>query len=722
MNLPDAPTLDLPPPYDFAAMRRALRMLLAISLIVPLIGLSGYGYYDYQRRLTDSRDVIDRLARVADEQAVKVLDLNREMSERVLELLEQSNDAQIRSHETQIHQRLKAIAAKFPQVAAISVFGENGDLLASSRLFPVPAFSVRERDDFRTARYVRPHPYFSLPQHGATGASEFATNMARSAPDGRFIGVLSVALRRQYFSDFYRDLVEPGESELIGLFRLDGGILVRYPDNRPTIYTAANPEVFKAVQDNDRAGHVKSTSTVDGVQRLLAYRRVDGYPLVISAGIATAAIYQQWFSNLLTIAAIALIPTLAVCLLFLFSLRRLSAEQSTWEQWRNEVLMRVSTEASRRHLQRMGSLGNLVANVAHDFNNLLMVVDANMELASRKGYSDLQKEVEAVQRASRGAKGLARRLMSVARKQPLRQVPVDLGAWLEAAKGILSTSVGDKITLSVHIAEDLGTIRVDPAELESALINIAVNAKDAMPRGGKVVLRCQNRRLALDELDVPAGPYVVISFTDNGEGMPTAVLRRAFEPLYTTKAEGAGTGLGLAQVLTTCEQAGGTAKIDSIPGSGTTVKLFFPRYDAEAPACEPLDPGEAHAHAEVEKRLQREVSVLLVEDNDDVAAGIAAVLEVFGCTVRHETTADSAMVVLNGLNTFDVVLSDIQMPGKLSGLDLAEQVRTHWPEQKIALMTGYANELERAKYVGVTILAKPFDIDDLKALVNIAPI
>ncbi|CAN7700093.1 ATP-binding protein [Caballeronia sp. LjRoot29] len=702
-------------------MRRALHKLLAISIIVPVIALSGYGYYDYQRRLTDAQDVIDRLARVADEQAVKVLDLNREMYERVLELLDESNDMQIRSHEAEIHQRLKTIAEKFPQVAAISVFGKDGDLLASSRLFPVPALSVRERDDFRTARYVRPHPYFSLPHHGATGTSEFATNMARSAADGRFIGVLSVALRQQYFSDFYRDLVEPGESDLVGLYRLDGGILIRYPDNRPAVYTAANPEVFKAISGIGRARHLKSTSTVDGVQRLLVYRRVDGYPLIISAGIATATIYEQWLANLLTITAIAAIPTIAVCLLFLFSLRRLSAEQVAWEQWRNEVTMRLATEASSRHLQRMGSLGNLVANVAHDFNNLLMVVDANMELASRKGYTNLRKEVEAVQRASRGAKGLARKLMSVARKQPLRQVPVELRAWIEGAQGILNTSVGDKVTLSVHIADDIGTIRADPAELESALINIAVNAKDAMPRGGKVVLRCQNRQIAVDELDVPAGFYVVISLTDNGEGMSTEVLRRAFEPLYTTKAEGAGTGLGLAQVLTACEQAGGTAKIESVPGFGTTVKLFFPRYDADALAPEQLDLKESQPQTEVEKPLPREVSVLLVEDNDEVAAGIAAVLEVFGCTVRHETTADSAMLVLGALNAFDVVLSDIQMPGKLSGLDLAEQVRTRWPKQKIALMTGYANELERAKFIGVTILAKPFDIDDLKALITPEP-
>jgi CheY-like chemotaxis protein len=264
----------------------------------------------------------------------------------------------------------------------------------------------------------------------------------------------------------------------------------------------------------------------------------------------------------------------------------------------------------------------------------------------------------------------------------------------------------------VNMVPDVWGVFVDPTELEFAIMNLAVNARDAMPHGGRFVIRCQNTRLVSSDTLLPDGEYVLISCTDDGEGMVEAVARRAFEPLFTTKLQGSGTGLGLTQVLAMCEQSGGTAKIASVPGSGTTVRLYLPRYRV-ARAAEPVRemPTEEHADAQG--------VVLLVEDNEDVAAGIAAVLQTFGCVVRHEITADRALDVLTaGEQRFELVLSDIQMPGKLNGVDLAEKVRSEWPAQKIALMTGYADELDRARHIGVQILAKPFNIDELHALVN----
>jgi len=265
------------------------------------------------------------------------------------------------------------------------------------------------------------------------------------------------------------------------------------------------------------------------------------------------------------------------------------------------------------------------------------------------------------------------------------------------------------------MVDNVWQVLADPTDLEFAIMNLAVNARDAMPRGGRFVIRCQNNRLVGSDTLLPDGEYVLITCTDDGEGMPEAVVRRAFEPLFTTKLRGSGTGLGLAQVLAMCEQAGGTAKIDSVPGSGTTVRLYLPRYRERQKA---LVPEMETAH---QPTLASKSMVLLVEDNEDVAAGVAAVLETFGCEVRHEPTADQALDVLTGGAKFELVLSDIQMPGKLNGIDLAEKVRSAWPAQKIALMTGYADELERARRLGVAILAKPFNIDELHALVACEP-
>jgi CheY-like chemotaxis protein len=262
----------------------------------------------------------------------------------------------------------------------------------------------------------------------------------------------------------------------------------------------------------------------------------------------------------------------------------------------------------------------------------------------------------------------------------------------------------------------------DPVELELALVNVAVNASDAMPYGGRVLIRCQNARVRGADTDIPDGEYVLVSITDNGEGMTEQVRRRAFEPLFTTKQRGAGTGLGLTQVLAACEQAGGTARITSVAGSGTTVRLYLPRHHVparrESNAYVPPDVATpASAPASVEEVPLRGTSVLLVEDNADVAAGVTAVLEVLGCTVRHEQSADAAFDLLGEGYGFDLVLSDVQMPGRMNGIDLAEQITQRLPSQKLVLMTGYADELERAKHLGVPILAKPFDMDDLLDLI-----
>ena len=729
MHSSDSAALDLPLPLrSFAATRRILLVVLAASILFPVVFLLGYGYYDYQRRMTESDDIADRVSRVADEQAVKVLDLNREISTRIVEMLADSDDAQISANQKAIHDRLSVIGESFAQVAAITIFGVNGEMLASNHYFPVPAVSIANRDDFISARSIRPDPYFSLPLLGRVEQTDvFTTSVGRSLNDGRLAGVVSIALKRDYFTGFYRDLSngEPGMS--VGLFRRDGGILVREPPSRAGITHAHDTAFTNAMRNNELFGRVRIRSSIDGLERVLAFRRVGDYPLYVTSGIPTGAIFAQWRQHYTLIVVITAMPCIAVWLLVLFSLRQLRAQQAAWERWQAEVAMRLSAEASSRQLRRMGALGNLVANVAHDFNNLLMVVAANMELARRKNFNGLEREVLAVERATAGAEALARRLLSVARKQPLKQAPIDLSVWLAAATGLIETAAGEKVQVKVQVSSDMWQVRADATELEFAIINIAVNARDAMPQGGRFVIRCQNVRVTADNV-LPDGEYALLAFTDSGEGMPETTARRAFEPLFTTKLSGSGTGLGLAQVLAACEQAGGTARLASVPGRGTTVRLYLPRYHgpAAAPVTAAADaagieipdvPGTADSTDRAAPAGLHPGSILLVEDNEEVAAGVAAVLATFGCDVRHELTADKAFDLLNEGSRFDLVLSDIQMPGRLNGIDLAEKVRGTWPTQRIALMTGYADEFERARHTGVTILAKPFNIDELRELV-----
>ncbi|CAL8473625.1 ATP-binding protein [Caballeronia sp. S22] len=705
----------LPPARDFGTTRRVLVALLLASVVLPGICVGLYAYFDYQRRQADALDAVDRLARVAEENAVKVLDLNREMSSRIVEILGDLDESGTRQRQAILHARLNAMAGTLPQVAAVSVFSADGDLVANSRWYPVPDISIQRRDDFQTARDHRPAMYFSLPMFGAVAQTDvFNTAIARTGSDGEFLGVVSVALRRSYFRDFYRQLVGNNPDLTVGLYRSDANLLVRYPAAGDSIVIPADNPFVLAIRRNLREGHVSTRSAIDGRSKTVAFRKLAHYPLYVTASFDVASVFAGWWKHDLLIALLALVPCIGIWLLIGFSLYRLRQEQIAWESWRSEAVLRADAEATSRQLRRMGALGNLVASVAHDFNNLLMVVFSNMELARRKGYAGVQAEVQAVERAATTASELSRKLLSVARKKPAQNEHLRLCDWFAGAVPLVQAAAGPKVRCSFTIPDNLWDIVVDQAELESSLINIAGNARDAMPEGGTFTVRCRNVSVANDE-PVPKGEYVVVTCSDDGVGMSDAVARRAFDALFTTKESGAGTGLGLAQVLAMCEQAGGTARLRSEAAKGTDVLLYLPRAEAPDTAPTPsitastgLDRHESRASG----------TVLLVEDNEEVAAGLTAVLEVLGYEVRFASNGDEAIALLQQGQVFNLILSDVQMPGEHSGLDVAEFVRKQWPSQPLALMTGYAGELERAKQLNVPILLKPFSASDLEGLMD----
>ncbi|WP_053572694.1 ATP-binding protein [Caballeronia cordobensis] len=714
-SIAEGSALDIPiPPRDFGSTRRMLIAAFVASVITPLLFLLVYGYVGYQARISDSYEATDRLARVAEEHAVKVLDVTQEMSLRILALLGEDGDLQLRARQLAIHNFLADTARRLPSLASIAVFGTKGNLVASSRVYPVGLQSIGERtllspdEDGDESRLSISRPeQISDPVSGV-----FNISIPRYDASGHVLGILVISLRRDYFQSFYQRLTTHDKALTVGLFRSDGTTLVRFPAPRARRAPTRSQPLLEAIQVKGQEGRLKVFSTLDGIEKLLVYRHVGTYPLYVTSGIPVSTVENRWLMHDGLIAVATLVPCVGIWFLVLFSLSRLKRERTAWDRWKAEFGMRVSAEATSRQMKRMGALGNLVANVAHDFNNLLMVVKANMELARRKNFNRLEKEVIAVERASVSAEVLARRLLSVARKQPLRQEFIDLNDWLEQEASLIQMSLSERIRLHISSGGSWST-RVDSTELQSALINLAVNAKDAMPNGGDFTIRCEHITVETTRGNLKPGEYVVIACADTGVGMAPAVAQRAFEPLFTTRAANAGTGLGLAQVIAMCEQVGGTARIESKEGEGTTVSLFLPLVDGKTEAKEAETASPPTPVAEATKG-----SVLLVEDNEEVAAGLCAVLEVFGWHARHELSGDAALELLDDGATFDLILSDIQMPGINNGIDVAERVRRKWPKQPIALMTGYADEFERAKSAGVTILSKPFNIDDLQALLQ----
>jgi signal transduction histidine kinase len=702
---------------DFRAARRRLIAALAIAIAVPLVGAVTYGYVTYDRAVVEKQEALERFAWIAESNLAHILDLNRELVSRVEEEIGTDDEDAIRRQQAPLHDKLRALVSRHPFIAAVGVVGRDGALLVTSRLSSAPAISIGDRDDFRVTRDTQALLHVSMPERGRLQGTDIVNELiARSDERGQFIGAIVVSLRRAYLVEFYQQLRARNPGLVLGLYRQDGGVLARVPAPKLANPPERHVPLAVAFAQKRGDGFMHDVSPMDGGRSMMAYRQAAGFPVYVSAGYAMTDVLHAWMREVMSVIGVALAPCICLCFLIVFSLRRLNAEEAAWLSWRREASKRQRAEDAARHLQRMGALGNLVASVAHDFNNLLMVVTANMEIVRRKNYCDVKNEVNAVERASINARVLARRLMSVARKQPLQLQIVHLERWHEHTEPLIESALGGKISLRAHLPNDeLWPVKLDPVELTSALVNIAVNAKDAMPHGGEFHLRFSNAHLHQQRYGLGPGEYVVIESTDTGTGMSENVARHAFEALFTTKTSGAGTGLGLAQVLAMAEQAGGTARLESAVDRGTTVFLYLPRWPGE-------EPPAANDMATVEPSRKEDASVLLVEDNEEVAAGLVAVLDVLGWRAHHEPTGDAALKLLEEGGEFDLVLSDIQMPGATDGIALAEWIRKRRPRQHVTLMTGYADHLAEARRLGVSVLAKPFNADDLKALLTGAPV
>ncbi|VXC85906.1 Histidine kinase [Burkholderia sp. 8Y] len=700
------------PPLNFRAARQQLIVALIASVVVPLLLGALYGWHTYERAIAVQSARLNQLAWVAESKLTGLLDVSRELATQVGDSYRSADIRGIAARNGTLHARLEALLSAHSEVAALSIVDGRGRVLASSKRLHTGKLLV-DMGDLQAVRAAVPNLYISLPQSdGDAGAGYVNVFVPMTTVEGHYDGATVVSVNRDYLAQICHELIVENPAVTVGLYREDGGILIRIPTPRLTAPPSKHALLEHAFARDASRGIMTIDSPLDGIRKLLAYRRAGQYPVYASAGLAITDLVRTWVQEDMAIVLAALLPCVGLWLLIGFSLRRLRAEETSWRNWRREVSRRRSAEASTRQLQRMGALGNLVASVAHDFNNLLMVVTANIEIARRKNYNGLKNEVDAVERASSSARELARRLMSVARRQPLKLEVIHPEQWLVEARPLIQSAVGSKVTLILEVNSDVWTIKVDPSEITSAVINMAVNARDAMPQGGSFVVRCKNFALEHPRFGLQAGQYVEFSCQDTGSGMSPEVARHAFEPLFTTKEAGAGTGLGLAQVLAMAEQAGGKARLETELGKGTTIYVYLPRWSGAA-----TEVGESKQISAAEASRENP-TVLLVEDNEEVAAGLMAVLEVLGCSARHEPSGDAALEVLEAGQDFDLVLSDIQMPGACDGIGLVEWIKKHRPNQAVTLMTGYAAHFEKARELGVSVLSKPFNADDLNMLLT----
>lgn len=348
---------------------------------------------------------------------------------------------------------------------------------------------------------------------------------------------------------------------------------------------------------------------------------------------------------------------------------------------------KAKAEADLMHAQRMEAVGRLTGGVAHDFNNLLTVVIGALDMMLRAPEDAArQKRLgEAALAAARRGERLTHQLLAFSRRQTLRPEPTDLNALILEGEPLLRRAVGEAVTLDLRLSDRPTWVDVDPAQFEAALLNLVVNARDAVSEGGRIVIETRARRLKSGQVaELDGGDHVCVAVVDDGEGIGADVLPRIFEPFFTTKSVGKGTGLGLSQVYGFSRQSGGGLEVTSEPGEGTTIRMFLPALKrGRAPAAEtPPEPGRP---ARPGRRL------LLVEDDAAVAAVAAEMVESLGFAVR---TADQAAAALSLLETetFDVMLTDVVMPGGMSGVELAHAANRRHPNMAVVLASGYAGD------------------------------
>jgi signal transduction histidine kinase len=397
--------------------------------------------------------------------------------------------------------------------------------------------------------------------------------------------------------------------------------------------------------------------------------------------------------------------------------RRVAERTAELAQANAELEQRVEQRTREREaafaqvheMQKLESLGQLTGGVAHDFNNLLMVILGNLQLLRKRLPEDprLLRLVDgAMQGADRGAT-LTKRMLAFARRQELRPETVDVPRLVDGMEEMLRRTLGPGIQIVTAYRTDLPAIRVDPSQLELALLNLVLNARDAMPYGGRLVIggRCLATGVGAP-LELAEGHYVCLTVSDTGAGMDAATLKRAAEPFFTTKGAGKGTGLGLSMVHGLAAQSGGAMRITSQPGDGTSVELWLPLSEAAAMADVLPQPA-------LFGTTGRSYRVLVVDDDPLVVASTAAMLEDVGHVVSEALSGVHALDLLRLGTKVDVVVTDHAMPG-MTGSELARQIRQHWPELPIILATGYA-ELPNGEDPGLPRLSKPYLQDELEA-------
>ncbi|WP_372397287.1 ATP-binding protein [Azospirillum sp. HJ39] len=692
---------------DRRSSLRLLRLLLAVSVALPLVLFAGIGWRERWEAQDEAEQSGRKNALILHEHMLKVFDTMAQALDRVDERIHGRSWREIGESDT-LHRYLRTLEGELEQIGAIGLIDPDGTMRNSSLTFPVDATYIGDRADFLEQRERDAGLAFAGPiADPVTGKPSFGIGRRRSGPggpDGDFDGVISATVDPEYFSSFYRKVIG-SEGETITLFHDDGRMLMRYPPLGREMPDPLPPDrgLRAEIRKQPDEGVFRTdNSGIRGLARVFAYKRVGDFPVYVVYGLDQRQVTQAWLRNMALDAAFVAPATLALALIAWLAYGRAVSEDSAVRRWAEEVRNRERLEEALRQSQKMEALGQLTGGVAHDFNNLLTAALANLHLLGRHLPPEGQRFLAGANTALERAEKLTRQLLSFSRQDAVNLSVVDLGDSLRRMGDLLERSVRADIALDWDVAPVPMAVAVDPVQLEMAVLNLVLNARDAMAGGGRI-------RIAAAPGPEPRTARIAVS--DTGAGMPPEVMERAFDPFFTTKGVGKGTGLGLSMVYGFARQSGGSATIDSRPGAGTRVCVDLPLTEARpAPAAPaPVEPV-------VERRPLR---ILVVEDNTLVLMATVEGLTEEGFIVETAEHGVAALDLLETDQDFDLVVSDVVMPHGVSGIDLARRIRERWPALRVLLASGYSPEsLLSMGADTASVLAKPFTPDQLAARIR----
>lgn len=576
---------------------RTLQALLVGTIVVPLLLAAVGGFFSYRATYQAAATALDEAVAVAAENTTKILDTHMLVAARIDDLLAGLTDQQIRDDEKALHDRIAQQIADLPQVAAAWVLDSSGHELVSARVFPVNrAFDHSIREDFKVLRDGRVQTFIWALRARSLGDGDyrpyFTVSQRRQSADGSFRGIIVVAVSGPYFASFYNSLLGGSAQYTASVLREDGVRLARYPEtDQPPAPRQEDELLARALADKATGGIIASGSPFSEDGSLVAYQRLANYPVYVAIGRTRASITGDWLEMMAGYAAIGVPASVGLMLLSLLALHRTRREQHALAEAGDAIAERAAIEAQLHQSQKMEAVGLLTAGIAHDFNNLLTIVVGNVALLEAgldPADARRRKFIAAAMNGCERASALTERLLGFARREPVDPRPVDINELIAQMPDLAWRSLGDHIALDFRLPGGLWPVFVDPEQLQNALLNLALNARDAMAGRGRLTIETAN--VSIDEADPAAPPglsdgdYVVVAVSDTGCGMPEEVRNKAFDPFFTTKEAGKGTGLGLSQVNGFVTRSGGRCAIDSEPGQGTTVKLFLPRYQGTVDA------------------------------------------------------------------------------------------------------------------------------------------